>query len=209
MRISSLLIAMALALPGAARADVQADRIAAVKSAHDLSEWLKLVKPSEAGHVQGMSKKPQACLDALAAMTKEGKADGDTIKVNWKDVTIGDARALCEKTLVEATAFEKEVTGREEGRRGAAERKYKEAGMKGERLKLFVDNETGGFPWYAAGCQAEVTDPKELARAKTLFQWTNGKNGGTLVSKYTFAGDRYKVSSRELFTEAKAYAFCR
>jgi len=203
-----LAVSTALALPDAASADVHADRVAAVKTAYQLSEWLKLVKPEEAGHVQGMSKKPQACLDALAAMTKEGRADDDKLGL-YPEMTIASARAMCEKTLVDARAFENAVTGREGGKRSAVEKKFKDAGAKGDRFKLFVDNELSGFPWYASGCETEVTDAKDLARAKVLFQWTNGKSGGTLVSKYTFAGDTYKVSARELFTEAKAYASCK
>ena len=201
-------VSTALALPGVASADIHADRIAAVNKAYQLSEWLKLVKPEEAGHVQGMSKKPQACLDALAAMTKEGKGDDEKLGL-YPEMTIASARAMCEKTLVDATAFEKAVTGREDGKRSTVERKFKDAGAKGDRFKLFVDNELSGFPWYEPGCETEVTDPRDLARAKVLFQWTNGKSGGTLVSKYTFTGDKYKVSARELFTEAKAYAFCK
>src|SRR5688572_26908256 len=89
-------VSIALALPSTASADVHADRIAAVNKAYQLSEWLKLVKPEEAGHVQGMSKKPQACLDALAAMTKEGKGDDDKLGI-YPEMTIASARAMCEK----------------------------------------------------------------------------------------------------------------
>src|SRR5688500_20047935 len=95
----------AVALPATARADAQADRVAAVQAAQDLSEWMKLVKPKEAGRVQGMSKKPQVCLDALVAMTKDGKADSDKLKLHGLELSIADARAMCEQALVDAKAF--------------------------------------------------------------------------------------------------------
>ena len=214
MRISSALtstLLLAIALPRAASADTRSDRIAAIDKAYDLAEWMTLVKPEETSHVEGISKKPQACLDAVAAMTAEGAADTDKIKISHGELTLATVRATCEQILVDATAFEKAVTDREGGNRAAIEAKYKKAGFKGDRYRLFVDNELndGGFPWYAKGCEQEITDLKALAKAKKLFQWTAGANGGTLVTRYTFKGNKYKEVSREFFTEAKAYAFCK
>ena len=185
-----------------------------VQAAYELSEWMKKVKPEEAGKVGGFTDKARACIDALAAMTKAGKPDDHKLQLDSGreqfDITIADARKMCEQTLVDAQAFEGAVSGREGGQRAALEEKWKAAGFQGDRLKLMVDNELNGFPWYGEGCDAEITDPAELKTAGKLFHWTNGQQpGSTLVTKYTFEGDKYKVASREYIRPDEAYDYCK
>ncbi len=208
MKTSTLAFTLAalLATTAPALAD---DGVAAVQTAYDLAEGLKYIKPEEAGSVQGISKKPQACLDALAAMKQAGKSDDDTIKLYTGEVTIAEARAACEKLLAETQAFEGAVTGREQAERAEIEAIYKKAGIKGKRLELFVKYgkpDNGG--WLARGCTAFVTDVKKLKKAKKLFHWFEN-DGGYVVRTYTFKGNSYKVSEKTYLTQAKAYRGCR
>jgi hypothetical protein len=208
MKTSTLAFTLATLLATAAPA-LADDGVAAVQKAYDLADWMKLVTPEEAGTVQGMSKKPQACLDALAAMKQAGKSDDDTIKLNQGTVTIADARATCEQALVDSQAFEGAVTGRETAERAEIEAIYKQAGIKGKRLELFVHYgkpDNGG--WLARGCTAFVTDVKKLKKAKKLFHWFES-DAGYVVRTYTFKGNSYKVSEKTYLTQAKAYRGCR
>ena len=133
------------------------------------------------------------------------------VKIGAETMTLDEGRKICQRLVDKGAQHDADEAAAGKAKRAAAEAKFKKVGMKGKRLELFVDNELngGGFPWYAAGCQTEITDPKKLAKAKKLFMWTAGANGGTLVSKYVFKGNTYKESSREFFNEAKAYKWCK
>lgn len=127
-------------------------------------------------------------------------------------VKLGEAKAsYCDKLIDWGTKRLAEINKSAGPTPAEIEAKWKKVGMKGAKLKLFVENELngGGFDWYAAGCQTVISDPKKLAKAKKLFMWTAGANGGTLVTKIVFKGNKYKETSREFFDEAKAYRFCK
>lgn len=127
-------------------------------------------------------------------------------------IKLGEAKkSYCQPAIDWGTKRLAEINAAAGPTPAEVEAKWKKVGMKGARLKLFVENELngGGFDWYAAGCQTVIKDPKKLAKAKKLFMWTAGANGGTLVSKYVFKGNTYKETSREYFDEAKAYRGCK
>jgi hypothetical protein len=151
----------------------------------------------------------KTCLAAIEGLDAASRQVA--VKIGDATMTLDDGRALCQQLVDKggkAGAQEAAAAGE---KRAEIEAKWKKVGMKGDRLKLFVDNELdgGGFPWYAKGCTTEITDPKKLARAKILFMWTAGPNGGTLVSKYAFKGNKVKETAREYFDDAKAYRGCK
>ena len=133
------------------------------------------------------------------------------VKIGDGTMTLEDGRAVCEQLAGAAAKQSAGFAAEDADKKAAIEEKYRKAGMKGARLKLFVDNELngGGFAWYAKGCSTEVTDLKKLAKAKKLFQWTNGASGGTLVTRYTFKGSKYREEQREFFVVENAYAWCK
>ncbi len=86
---------------------------------------------------------------------------------------------------------------------------YRGAGIGGDRLELFVyygSPSDGG--WLARGCQDYVTDVNALKNAKVLFHWAEGSDFYT-VRKFSFTGDKYKMTVQTHPTEARAYAGCK
>lgn len=86
---------------------------------------------------------------------------------------------------------------------------YRGAGIGGDRLELFVyygSPSDGG--WLARGCQDYVTDVTALKNAKVLFHWAEGSDFYT-VRKFSFTGDKYKMTVQTFATETRAYAGCR
>jgi len=151
----------------------------------------------------------KTCLEAIEGL---GAASLEVaVKIGEATMTLEEGRTLCQRLVDLGGKASKQQAAAAGAKRAEIEAKWKKVGMKGDRLKLFVENELdgGGFPWYAKGCTTEITDPKKLAKAKTLFMWTAGANGGTLVSKYVFKGNKYKETAREYFDDAKAYRGCK
>jgi hypothetical protein len=174
-----------------------------------VTEHLANAKANGTGIGAYIAKDGQTCLDLIDGLDASS-LDLD-VKIGDQTMNLTAGRAIC-KAFVEEAAGQKEANDAAAAeKRAAIEAKWKKVGMKGKRLQLFVENELngGGFDWYAAGCQKVISDPKKLAKAKKLFMWTAGANGGTLVSKYVFKGNKYTETAREFFSEAKAYRFCR
>jgi hypothetical protein len=161
------------------------------------------------GAAAGWEADGRVCLERIDALDPASREVA--MKIGDQTMTLGEGRALCAQLAGEVAGEIAAQQAAQAEKRAAIEAKWKKAGMKGARLRLFVDNELngGGFAWYAAGCRKEITDPKKLAKAKKLFQWTNGPSGGTLVTKYSFKGNKYKEVAREFFLVEKAYAYCR
>jgi hypothetical protein len=176
----------------------------------DYAVWQPLVKAAGAVLASvNRGESPAICIDTIDGLDAASRKLA--VKIGDRTMTLDDGRALCQELLDKRAKEAKEQAAADGAKRAAIEAKWKKVGMKGARLALFVENELdgGGFDWYAAGCQTVISDPKKLAKAKKLFTWTAGANGGTLVSKYVFKGNTYKETSREYFDEAKAYRGCK
>lgn len=179
-----------------------------VQAGYDTAAWMRDVKPEEASNMAGLSKSPQACLDAIDVLDKQGKAtvelDGD------KTPTLAEARETCTAALADAQKFESTVVGREQAEHDAVEAVYKKVGIKGKRLELFVyyGMPEGGY-FLAKGCKSYVTTAKGLKKAKKLFQWLEADDGTITVRTYSFKGDSYKVSEVQYLTQSSAYRGCK
>jgi hypothetical protein len=172
-------------------------------------EHLANAKANGTGIGGYIAKDGQTCLELIDGLDASSRELD--VKIGDQTMTLTAGRAICQGFVDEAAGQKQANDTAAAEQRAAIEAKWKKVGMKGARLQLFVENELngGGFDWYARGCQTVISDPRKLAKAKKLFMWTAGANGGTLVTKYTFKGNRYTETSREFFSEAKAYRFCR
>lgn len=179
-----------------------------VQQGYGTAEWMKDVTTDEASGIQGLSKHPQACLDAIDALAKLGRTDVELD--DGSKPTLDEAKAVCTQALADASKFESTVTGRETAEHDKIEAVYKAVGIKGKRLELFVYYgmpEGGSF--LAAGCTKYVTTAKALKKAKKLFIWLTADDGVITVRKYTFKGDNYKTSEKQFLSEASAYRGCK
>ena len=143
------------------------------------------------------------CKDSLAAEQASGAT---SIDVDGQTIALTDAAALC-GVLDQYAAQRKDAWQARVDELGP---KYKAAGIKGDRLELFVYYESVGDEWYLAGCKKTVKDPKGLARARVLFQWLGSEDAGDiLVRRFAFKGDKVEITDAHYDTEARAYAGCR
>jgi hypothetical protein len=141
----------------------------------------------------------KACRDGVA---KEVAAGATEISWQGKKYAIADAERLCD-VLVKwgeymnasgAANFEKIAP------------KYRELGVDGDRLKLFVEYD--GVYFRGKGCEI-ITDIKKLVKAKYVYHWLENSDYTHTIRKYTFKGNKYKVSEKTYTTEAKAYKGCK
>jgi hypothetical protein len=171
--------------------------------------YLKSANEGHGGLGAYVIEEGKTCLAAIDALDPASRKL--EVKAGESTMTLDEGRKVCQELVDRGGKAAKDQAAAAGAKRAEIEAKWKKVGMKGDRLALFVDNELngGGFPWYAKGCETEIKDPKKLAKAKVLFNWTAGANGGTLVTKIVFKGNKYKESSREFFDESKAYRWCK
>jgi hypothetical protein len=181
----------------------------AVQIAYDSAEWMRTVKPEEASNVEGMSKTPQACLDALDQLGTGEIVITSSGGYNPKKVKVEDARAVCTQALADATKFERAVTEREQAAKAAMEAEYTKAGAKGDKLAWLIDRGPGIDGWYLKGCK-EPKDAKALVKASVWFQWFYPPEGGHMIRRIQFKGNKQvKVTEKHYWTEEKAYRGCK
>jgi hypothetical protein len=145
-----------------------------------------------------------ACERALAEAAKVFKPE-DTIVLDRKKVPFGEVGNPCARYAA-ALPFYKAAWA---AKSGPLYEVYRGVGMGGERLELFVENgPPDASPWLAPGCKGFVTSARKLAKAKKLFQWSEG-DVGYQVTKYVFKGDTVTWSTAVYPTEKKAYKACR
>lgn len=143
------------------------------------------------------------CKDSLAAEQASGAT---SIDVDGQTISLTDAGAMC--GVLDQYAQQRKAAW--QARIDLLGPKYKAAGIKGDRLELFVYYESVGDDWYLAGCKKTVKDPKGLARARVLFQWLGSEDAGDImVRRFAFSGDKVSITDAHYDTEARAYAGCR
>jgi hypothetical protein len=137
-----------------------------------------------------------------AAVAKE-KANGAT-EIKWKDasVAIADAEALCDVLA----KWGEHLNASGEANFEKVAPKYRELGIDGDRLRLFVEYDDVSFR--GKKC-AIIEDLPALAKAKYVYQWLENSDGTHTIRKYTFKKNKYKVSEKTYKTEAKAYKGCK
>ncbi|HTJ41889.1 MAG TPA: hypothetical protein VL463_07315, partial [Kofleriaceae bacterium] len=191
---------------GCARAQRKRDATAAARSC--MATAKEVAEEPTADHAQYGSgearlRDAQEWLAALA-----GVDAGDTFPLDDHDASFGDARKACDayvawsKRLAQATAADDAAKAK------AREAKYTSVGVGGEKLKLFLEYDD--VYWRTSPkCETE-DDPKQLAKAKQLFQWLDNADGTVTIRKYQFAGNKVaKISNKTFTTAEKAYKGCK
>jgi hypothetical protein len=183
----------------------------AVKAAGKVQASAKILANAEGNDRLGKSvvQEGKTCVELIDALTAESRKL--EVKIGDQTMNLDEGRTICQELVDRGAGAAKAKAEEAAAKRAEVEAKWKKVGMKGDRLALFVDNELngGGFDWYAAGCERVISDPRKLAKAKKLFMWTSGSNGGTLVSKYVFKGNKYTETAREFWDEEKAQRYCK
>ena len=159
-----------------------------------------------AGHVGDAAK----CLPELEQAIKDGAPDDVALMIHSDHpaMTLKEARTkICDAYVAKAKAFADASGATKKAARDAAAAPYIALGVKGERLELFISYADLGF--YAKGCKTELTEPKEIARAKALFHWLDGGDGTITIRKYTIKGNGYTISEKTYDRQSLAYKGCR
>jgi hypothetical protein len=183
--------------------------ITLLKSARSL-ESLGKVTPEIVGDTYGAQSiaAAEACIAAVDKALASGLPAELTYVLDRKEVALGRARVeICEAYLAAARPFAAASTAAKRAAHDKRAAPYRALGVKGERLKLFVDYDD--TPFYAAGCRAEILDAKVLARATVLFHWLENSDGTHTIRKYVIKGDTYRTMETTYETQARAYAGCR
>jgi hypothetical protein len=206
--IAMILFTLMASAPAARAGD--AEYVEAVWKAYELAEVMTVRLQYDPDQRQG-SDVPDACVAALDQLTAAGKSGTTRLRLKGgKSVTLSEARRFCEELAATVRAHDEAATSRVEAERAEVEAKYRKAGMKGDRLELFVDTElNGGTTWYGKGCDAEITSLKTLARAKKLFRFVTYDDGEIKVTRYTFKGHRYKTAVRRFYLPERAHDWCK
>lgn len=149
----------------------------------------------------------KACLAAVDAAYAAGAKPADPIVLHDKQLTLGAARTeICQALVDWAVQYPILIEQAQRADLEARLTPWRAAGVTGERLALFAEAGADFDGWYVKGCK-EATSHKQLKTAKAVFQWFYPPDGGHLIRKYTFKGDKIASTTERTFvTEERAYA---
>jgi hypothetical protein len=133
--------------------------------------------------------------------SREVDVKGTKVKISKIDET------YCKPMLAAAEELKAAVAAVRASKAEAIRKKYTDLGVAGDRLELFVEYDH--VPFFAKGCVQTIDDVKKLVKAKQVFHWLANADGTHTIRKYTFKGNKYKVSEKTYATEAKAYKGCK
>ncbi len=152
-------------------------------------------------------KRAKACLDATDAAIKAGAPADRKTKIDNQQLTLAEGRKqICEAFQTYAAGFSKDNASALAAERQKRAAPFAKAGMKGKRLEFFTDNFDTTF--YGRGCKA-VSDPKLLAKATKLYNFTSADNGQWTLWTTTLSGNNVSWTSRTHRDEAGAQSGCK
>ena len=159
---------------------------------------------------KGLVTRGEACR-AMVDQAIKGGADGDlALKLNVMDEPVvslnAGRKAYCDGLIDYGKNLKAKIAEAKAARRAAIAKKYEAAGIKGDRLELFIEYDD--VSWRGKGCEI-VDDLAVLAKAKKLYQWLENADGTDTIRTYTFSGDKYKVSDKRYKKEKDAYKGCK
>lgn len=137
-----------------------------------------------------------------AAVAKEVASGATQIEWMSKTYVLADAATSCQALA----AWGAYLNQSGEANFEKVAPRYRAVGVDGERLRLFVQYDNVSF----RGKRCEIIDGvAPLAKAKYVYQWLENADDTHTIRKYTFSGNRYKISEKTYLTEAKAYKGCK
>lgn len=147
------------------------------------------------------------CLAATdAAIAAGAPADRPTL-IGERELTLAAGRAATCQALVDFGAkLGGAIAGAHAAERERIAAKYRAAGIKGQRLEAFIDNDS--THWRVKGCAIE-SEVARLKKAAKLYQLLEHADGTYAIRTYTFKGDKLVgVRDRAFATLAKAQRGC-
>lgn len=186
---------------------------ALVEAFLEQAQMKRAVEGQHEGEAKRVGEIGAACAARVDAALAFGLAASTTVessRYHLPAIELGAAKATyCQPAIDFAAQRVGQIKDLAQAKQDAIIAVYKQAGIKGRRLELYVSY---GMPdntgFYAAGCASSVTSLAALKKAKKLFVWLEGSDGYT-VRKFTFSGDNYKVSEKTYGTQEGAYRGCR
>ncbi len=144
----------------------------------------------------------QRSKECVARVAAEEAGGAKAIEWKGSSMPIAEARGLCDVL---------QQWGEYQNRSGEANfetvaPKYRELGVGGDRLRLFVQYDNVSFRGQRC---AIIEDLPVLAKRKYVYQWLENADGTHTIRKYTFTGDRYKSVDKTFLFEKQAYAYCK
>ena len=183
------------------------DNSAAREGSFDVLDWY-LIGKGEMSMANGSDALVADCDSAIDTAIRAGAKADLPIKFNkTEDLTLDQLRTRCHQRAADANAWTTKATAWAKAKYDSVVKKYASVGIKGARLDLFVYEDGGG--WLLPGCASSVDDPKQLKKAKKLFQWLTADDGTITVRKYTFKGDKFTKSEKAFSHEEAAYRACK
>ncbi len=165
------------------------------------------LKTGAASHAVKYDTQGKACLVAIDAAYAAGAKPSDPIALHDQQLSLGAARTeICQALIDWGAAYPGLIEQAKQADLELRTKPWRDAGVKGERLALFAEAGADVDGWYVKGCKA-ATSHKQLKTAKAVYQWFYPPDGGHLIRKYTFKGDKVaSTTERSFVTEERAYA---
>ncbi len=159
------------------------------------------------GAGEATAKRGAQCIAAIDKLVASGTPDSDKVTLDdGSTVTLAEGKKLCQRQQDWGNAFEARIGEVRAAKRAEIAAKYEALGVKGDRLELFIEYD--GVYFRGKKCEI-IDDIKKLAKAKYVYQWLENSDYTHTIRKYTFKGNKYKVSEKTYTTEAKAYKGCK
>jgi hypothetical protein len=155
----------------------------------------------------------KACLAALDAAAAKGAPMDVAIQLNSGGSKTGtEVHGWCDELARRAGKFQGASAGADADKKKKAHDRYAKHGAAADKLEwlIYYDADGSGHSWrLSPDCRA-TDDPKTLAKAKVLINWTVGDDGTQHVQKLTFKGNKLVKTQNKSFSKPeKAHAFCK
>lgn len=139
-----------------------------------------------------MAKAAAQCIAEMDRLLAAGMPTDIGVRIGSsepKTITMQEAKAtVCAPLAKAGGSFAKDVEGAKAKRFAELAAPYKAAGITGDRLRLLVDH--ANYAMYGVG-GGELTTPKQLARAKVIFEVLGpGTDGLYTLRRYQFRGHK-------------------
>ncbi len=155
----------------------------------------------------------KACAKGVDAALAAGAPADVKVKVfsntsGQLELTLGEGKQqVCEPLLGWGKGYAQASNKAKAANEAALRDKYGKHGIKGDRLKLFMEYDD--VYWRGKGCE-KVDDVAALAKMPVLFQWLEDSGGTHTIRRYQFKGDKLvKTTNKTFKTEAAAYRGCK
>jgi len=144
----------------------------------------------------------EACLATTDQAIAAGAPADRKSRIGTLDLTLTEGKTqICQAMIDFGAKAAGDIKAAHQAEFDRIAAKYKQAGIKGARLELFVESDNGD--WLTKGCET-LRDIKKLAKAKKLHQWWEAPDGTVTIRTYTFKGNKVKSIKNKAYRDADA-----